>query len=56
MRKLSFACVLAFFSAVSALAMPSRSDLQKVQGAVNELMADSVAAMKKGKLAPEKAA
>lgn len=56
MRKLSFACVLAFFSAVSALAMPSRSDLQKVQGAVNELMAEDMSAMKKGKLAPEKAA
>ena len=56
MTKLHLACVLVFFSAVSAVAMPSRSDLQKVQGAVNELMADSVAAMKKGKLAPEKAA
>ena len=56
MTKLRFVCVLTCISAFSALAMPSRSSLQKVQGAVAELMAEDMAAMKKGKLAPEKAA
>ena len=56
MIKLRFAFALACFSALSALAMPSRTELQKVQGAVNELMAEDMATMKKGKLAPEKAA
>ena len=56
MTKLRFVCVLTCISVFSALAMPSRSNLQKVQGAVAELMAEDMAAMKKGKLAPEKAA
>ena len=42
--------------ALAAVAMPSRSDLKKVQSAVNELMADDIAAMKGGKQTPEGAA
>ena len=42
--------------ALAAVAMPSRSDLKKVQSTVNELMADDIAAMKGGKQTPEGAA
>ena len=46
----------AVFFAVCAVAMPSRSDLKKVQPMVNELMAEDVAAMKSGKQTSEGAA
>ena len=43
------ACVAA---CAAAAAMPSRSELKKVQSLVNELMADDIQAMKAGKLKP----
>ena len=43
------ACVAA---CAAATAMPSRSELKKVQSLVNELMADDIQAMKAGKLKP----
>ena len=49
-------CVLVFAASLSAAAMPSRSDLKKVQSTVNELMAEDIAAMKSGKQTPEGAA
>ena len=47
------ACVAAYAAAV---AMPSRSELKKVQSLVNELMADDIQAMKAGKLKPSQVA
>ena len=47
------ACVAA---CAAATAMPSRSELKKVQSLVNELMADDIQAMKAGKLKPSQVA
>ena len=54
--KTEYLAVICCLTSFSLFAMPSRSALQKVQGAVAELMADDMAAMKKGKIAPEKVA
>ena len=45
------AAMCAAVCAVSALAMPSREELKKVEGVVKELLADDFQAMKAGKLA-----
>ena len=46
-------CLVACVAAcAAAVAMPSRSELKKVQSLVNELMADDIQAMKAGKLKP----
>ena len=48
--------VVSCAAALVAGAMPSRSDLKKVQSAVNELMADDIAAMKSGRKKPAEVA
>ena len=56
MQKTCLAAIAAAF-ALAAAAMPTRSELKKVQSVVNELMADDNAAMKSGRLkAPQVAA
>ena len=56
MQKTCLAAIAAAF-ALAAAAMPTRSELKKVQSVVNELMADDIAAMKSGRLkAPQVAA
>ena len=49
MQKTCLAAIAAAF-ALAAAAMPTRSELKKVQSVVNELMADDIAAMKSGRL------
>ena len=53
MRKQVLCLVVSLLFAQFAAAMPSRSELKKVQSTVNELMADDIAAMKGGKQTPE---
>ena len=56
MTKRVVCAAFAVFFAVCVVAMPSRSDLKKVQPTVNELMAEDIAAMKSGKQTSEGAA
>ena len=56
MTKCVVCAAFAVFFAVCAVAMPSRSDLKKVQPTVNELMAEDISAMKSGKQTAEGAA
>ena len=56
MSKAGIVVAVAGLVASLAVAMPSRSDMKKVQGAVNEIMSADIQAMKAGKTAPEAAA
>ena len=56
MNKAGAVLAVAGLVASLAVAMPSRSDMKKVQGAVNEIMSADIQAMKAGKTAPEAAA
>ena len=56
MNKCANLTIVTLFAAGMAVAMPTRSELKKVSGVVNEIMSGELQAMKSGKLTPEAAA